>query len=107
MVVGHTLAVTKREAEVLTLVGATPLFIRIPYVLEGMMQGTVGGGLALLVCQFLYHVVLGRGLAGILPASGLERLIFLTPAEQLLLIAGGTLLGIVGSLAALVRLGRE
>jgi hypothetical protein len=72
-----------------------------------MLQGTVGGGLALLFCQFLYHVVLNRGLVGILPARGLERLVFLSPVEQLLLVGGGTLLGVVGSLAALVRLGRE
>jgi hypothetical protein len=31
----------------------------------------------------------------------------LSPVEQLLLVGGGTLLGVVGSLAALVRLGRE
>lgn len=102
-----TLYARRDEVEVLTLVGATPLFIRIPYVIEGMLQGTVGGGLALLFCQFLYHVVLNRGLVGILPASGLERLVFLSPAEQLLLVGGGTLLGVVGSFAALVRLGRE
>lgn len=102
-----TLFARRDEVEVLTLVGATPLFIRIPYLVEGMLQGTVGGGIALLFSQILYHGVLDRGLAGFLPASGMQQLEFLSSVEQLLLVVAGTLLGLIGSLAALFRLGRE
>lgn len=37
----------RREIEVMKLVGATNWFIRIPFMLEGIIQGLVGAGLAL------------------------------------------------------------
>ena len=38
----------RREIEVMKLVGATNWFIRIPFMLEGLMQGLIGGGLSCL-----------------------------------------------------------
>jgi cell division transport system permease protein len=38
----------RREIEVMKLVGATNWFIRIPFMLEGIIQGLIGAGLALL-----------------------------------------------------------
>jgi len=37
----------RREIEVMKLVGATNWFIRVPFMLEGIVQGIVGAGLAL------------------------------------------------------------
>ncbi|HET9608467.1 MAG TPA: permease-like cell division protein FtsX [Acidimicrobiales bacterium] len=37
----------RREIEVMKLVGATNWFIRVPFMLEGIVQGLVGAGLAL------------------------------------------------------------
>jgi cell division transport system permease protein len=37
----------RREVEVMKLVGATNWFIRVPFMLEGMVQGLIGGVLAL------------------------------------------------------------
>ena len=37
----------RREVEVMKLVGATNWFIRVPFMLEGIIQGIVGAGLAL------------------------------------------------------------
>ncbi|CAN5901156.1 permease-like cell division protein FtsX [soil metagenome] len=36
----------RREIEVMKLVGATNWFIRVPFMLEGLIQGLVGGGMA-------------------------------------------------------------
>ena len=36
----------RREIEVMKLVGATNWFIRFPFMLEGLVQGLIGGGLA-------------------------------------------------------------
>jgi cell division transport system permease protein len=36
----------RREIEVMKLVGATNWFIRVPFMLEGLVQGLVGGGMA-------------------------------------------------------------
>lgn len=37
----------RREIEVMKLVGATNWFIRVPFMLEGVIQGAIGGGLAI------------------------------------------------------------
>ena len=37
----------RREIEVMKLVGATNWFIRVPFMLEGIVQGLVGAGMAL------------------------------------------------------------
>jgi len=39
----------RREIEVMKLVGATNWFIRVPFMLEGMIQGLVGGAFAVLL----------------------------------------------------------
>ena len=37
----------RREIEVMKLVGATNWFIRVPFMLEGLIQGVIGAGLAI------------------------------------------------------------
>ena len=38
----------RHEIEVMKLVGATNWFIRVPFMLEGLVQGVIGAGLAVL-----------------------------------------------------------
>src|SRR5205823_8287878 len=46
-----TLFARRREIRVMQLVGATNGFIRLPFLLEGMLDGLLGGGVA---CGLLY-----------------------------------------------------
>ena len=44
----------RREVSVMKLVGATNWFIRLPFMAEGMIQGLLGAGVAVLVVLSLY-----------------------------------------------------
>ena len=44
----------RREVSVMKLVGATNWFIRLPFMAEGMIQGLLGAGVAVLVVLALY-----------------------------------------------------
>lgn len=101
-----TLYARRDEIEVMALVGATPFFIRVPFVLEGIMQGLIGGGVALMSSHLLYQAALQQDVSVWLRATGLEQLIFLSPSAQVLIVVGGGVLGLVGSLIAVFRLGR-
>lgn len=86
-----TVASSERVIEVMKLVGATNAFIRTPFVWEGMLEGLLGGLLAMgLLCGG--YAVLQPRFAG---------LVFFTPAQ----IAGFVLfcvgLGLIGSWAAM------
>ncbi|MDP2992372.1 MAG: permease-like cell division protein FtsX [Deltaproteobacteria bacterium] len=58
-VVSNTIKLTiylrRNELETMRLVGATNFFIRGPFVLEGMLQGLVGSGLAMLALFALFE----------------------------------------------------
>jgi cell division transport system permease protein len=47
----------KEEIEILKLVGATDWFIKAPFLLEGLLHGVLGGGIALLTIFFGYLAI--------------------------------------------------
>jgi cell division transport system permease protein len=47
----------KEEIEILKLVGATDWFVKIPFMLEGMIQGIISGALALAILFFAYLII--------------------------------------------------
>lgn len=96
-----TLYARREELEIMVLVGGTPLFIKIPFLLEGALQGALGGLVALGFSYGLFQLFLQRGLSSLLLASGVSRINFLSVNDQVFLIAAGTALGLVGSLVAL------
>jgi cell division transport system permease protein len=88
------------EMEIMRLVGATESVIRLPRVLQGMAQGLVAAVLALAVLEAAYAVAAPR-LEPMLPLTlGLQRAIFLSTAEMLMLMVGGAALGGLGGLLA-------
>jgi cell division transport system permease protein len=89
------------EIEILTLVGASRTFVAIPFMLEGALQGALGGVLALAGLAGLYRLAL-PGLASALSLLlGETPPAFFTASQMLVLVAVGALLGVVGSVASL------
>lgn len=96
-----TLFARRDELDIMALVGATPFFIKAPYVLEGAVQGAAGGVLALGVVWALFKLVLHDGMQALLLSPGVFDVVFLSPAIQAMLVFGGFLLGVFGSLGSL------
>ncbi len=88
------------EMEIMRLVGATEMVIRLPRLLQGMAQGLVAAVIALAVLEVVYALAVPR-LEPLLPVTlGLQRAAFLTFPQMLLLMAGGAVLGAMGGLLA-------
>ncbi len=87
----------QEEMEILRLIGATSLFISIPYLIEGAVIGALGGGLAVGLLrggfEFFLHKSQGMSLIGDV-SSTFE---FFPLSFSLLLLLGGILLGCIGT----------
>lgn len=92
----------REEVEIMEMVGATPGFIRSPFLLEGFLEGLCGGGLALGALYGLYRLVLLRAARSV-PGVGSGALSFLDPGLGLGLLALGAFLGLIGSLLPMSR----
>jgi cell division transport system permease protein len=93
----------RKEIEVLQLVGATPLRIAIPFVLEGFVLGLIGTGFAWGLLLVAGHFV---------EQKRQEFLPFFAPEPShlpfgLILLGTGTGLGVIGSLLAVRSALRE
>ncbi len=96
-----TLYARQDELEAMTMVGATALFIKLPYLIEGALQGLLGGLLALLVSFAAYFLVLRESLGSILLLTGIDTIHFLPGLWQAAIVLAGALIGVLGSLLAL------
>jgi cell division transport system permease protein len=96
-VIRLTMLLYREEIEIMRLVGATERIIRGPFLLEGFLQGTIGGALAVALLYALYEIS-RRSLA---PSSSiLWSFLFLgfLPWQKIAaLIAGGMFAGWFGS----------
>lgn len=90
------------ELDILALVGASRTFVRVPFLLEGTIQGLLGGLLALAIVFATFSLLqpqLEYGLELVLGRAGLE---FFTRSQAIALVAAGAGLGLLGSITALV-----
>jgi cell division transport system permease protein len=93
----------KDELDVLRLVGATRRFIRLPMMAEGAVHGILGVGAAILLLFGVFRLTAPR-LEALLAGAGTHiRLEFLPAPVLALALAGGVVLGLVGSWLAIVR----
>jgi cell division transport system permease protein len=102
-VVRLTILLHREEIEILRLVGAPEILIRGPFVVGGLIQGLIGGLLALGVLGLCYRALLwwgGQAPENVVALLGLR---FLPPSTAALLVAGGVLAGLLGGTVAVRR----
>jgi cell division transport system permease protein len=92
----------RKEIAIMKLVGATNWFIRVPFLIEGMVQGLLGGifaVLAIFAMKFLFIDPL-RGRIGFIPSwVDTQEILFTVP----ILLGVGMLIAAVASLLAMRR----
>jgi cell division transport system permease protein len=98
-----TLFARKDEIEIMKLVGATNFFIRVPFFIEGILQGLLGAFFALMVLFFSYQLFSNWiGQSSYFSLKFFK--IFFLPFHHLLLItAVGMITGLLGSFFSLGR----
>jgi len=100
-IISNTIRLTmysrKEEIGIMKLVGASNLLIRMPFVLEGMVQGTAASIIGVFLLWALFRLGLsGLSWPGVL--SGFSP-VFISNTALVSLIAGGAVLGAAGSLS--------
>lgn len=91
----------EQEIEILRLIGATSLFISIPYLIEGAILGAAGGGIALGFLRGGFELFTHK-IQGLSVFGGFSSVFEFFPLPlSLLLIGGGILLGCLGTLTTI------
>lgn len=111
-VIGMKIALRREEIEILTLVGASPWYIRMPFLLEGGLYGTIGAGVSwiIIIALIVWVRPIILGFLGMIPAVSL---VLTTVGSTPFLLATfgflagmlviGFFLGAVGSMIAVAR----
>lgn len=81
------------EISIMRLVGATDMFIRLPFLVDGLVKGTIGGLLALLFIWLAHRTVNEYFL----------RTVFFDRELVFLGVLGGAVMGVMGSLFSVGR----
>jgi cell division transport system permease protein len=87
----------RKIVQTMKLIGATKSFIRLPFLLEGLVQGLLGGGLAAGLLYLLFEYV------GQWFASELSDFLKVEMITYGLVVAVGCLLGLFGSMISIRR----
>jgi cell division transport system permease protein len=93
----------REEIEIMKLVGATDGFVSAPFLIEGVLQGLLGAGLAVLALLALHALLVPRLQAAVAIAGGLRLADTLPPGLVLALVAAGGAVGLLGSALSVAR----
>jgi cell division transport system permease protein len=88
-----TVLARAKEISIMRLVGATDMFIRLPFLIDGLIKGILGGLLALLFVWVANRVI----------NEYVIQTIFFDRQMIFLGIVAGALMGIIGSLVSVGR----
>ena len=97
IIIGATIRMTvlarAKEISIMRLVGATDMFIRMPFLIDGLVKGVLGGLLALLLVWVTNRIV----------NQYFMETIFFDREMMFLGVIGGALMGVLGSLVSVGR----
>ena len=101
-VIRLTVYARQDELDIMRLVGATRAYVKGPFVVEGLIQGGLGGliSVGLLWAAFRLFAADAVGASDLLGRA----VVFLPPELCLMIVLGGMGVGVVGSLVSLGRL---
>ncbi len=106
LIVSNTVRLTvfarRQEIEIMKLVGATPGFIRLPFILEGMFVGLAGALVSVAIAWYGYAVLVER-LGASLPFLPILSVDPVVQRVALYLIPNGAMLGIISATFAVRR----
>jgi cell division transport system permease protein len=100
-VIRLTVYARQDELDIMRLVGATRAYVTGPFVVEGMLQGALGGLVSVAMLWVAFRILARDAVA----ASDLlgRAVVFLSPGLCVLIVVGGMAVGVVGSLISLGR----
>jgi cell division transport system permease protein len=105
VIIHHTIELTlyarRKEIHIMTLVGATPTTVALPFLLEGMLYGLLGGGVAIGGLWGFYELAVQRMYAHF--SVRLLHDIDLLSHGALILGALGIGLGLTGSMISVIK----
>jgi cell division transport system permease protein len=97
IIIGATIRMTvlarAKEISIMRLVGATDMFVRLPFLIDGLIKGVMGGLLALLLVWVADRVV----------NEYFIQTVFFDRGLVFLGVVGGALMGVLGSLVSVGR----
>jgi len=97
IIIGATIRLTvlarAKEISIMRLVGATDMFIRLPFLIDGLVKGVLGGLLALIFVWVANRVV----------NEYFIQTIFFSREMIFLGVVGGAFMGVLGSLVSVGR----
>ena len=88
------------ETEIMRLVGAPEFTIRVPLLLQGMLQGLIGAALALGALAVIHHFAAPRLKPLMAVALGVDTISFLAVPQVAAIALAGTALGAFGGFLA-------
>jgi len=101
-----TLYNKKGEIEILKLVGATDAFVKLPFYLEGGLQGLLGAGGSILLLLVIFHFFSRKVSPYVSLYFGELRLSFLSPPMIAWILGIGVAAGLLGGLFSLRKAAR-
>ena len=98
----------KEELEIMKLLGATDSYMKMPFLIEGLLQGLAGAAMALVSLYAIYHLFAlkltgANSLSFITLSTGSFQLSFLSLETIFYLLICGMALGLFGSFVSLGR----